>query len=147
VQRGVHPGFSSQAQRAFHPRANYAGACERVGDASRCHMERSATGRGTHTGDPHRGPTGDPHRGEGPTEDPPPEGRATRGTHTEHTQTQTSGSHEIHPICRHVFTGAACGSPEGKGRVHPRFTTTILRAAATTSTIKRRCAPACSVFV
>jgi len=45
-----------------------------------------------HRGDPHRGPTegtrtGDPHRGEGPTEDPPPEGRATQGTHTEHTQT------------------------------------------------------------
>jgi len=31
--------------------------------------------------------TGDPHRGEGPTEDPPPEGRATQGTHTEYTQT------------------------------------------------------------
>jgi len=53
--------------------------------------------QGTHSGDPHRGdphrgttqgtPTGDPHRGEGPTEDPPPEGRATQGTHTEHTQT------------------------------------------------------------
>ena len=48
--------------------------------------------QGTYTGDPHRGPaqgthTGDPHRGEGPTEDPPPEGRATQGTHTEHTQT------------------------------------------------------------
>jgi len=53
--------------------------------------------QGTHTGDPHRGDsyrgptqgtqTGDPHRGEGPTEDPPPEGRATQGTHTEHTQT------------------------------------------------------------
>jgi len=48
---------------------------------------------GTHTGDPHRGPaqgthTGDPHRGEGPTEDPPPEARATQGTHTEHTQTK-----------------------------------------------------------
>jgi len=44
------------------------------------------------TRDPHRGPTqgihtGDPHRGEGPTEDPPPEGRATQGTHTGHTQT------------------------------------------------------------
>jgi len=69
-------------------------------------MERSATRdphrgpsqgthtEGTHTGDPHRGPaqgqgthTGDPHRGEGPTEDPPPEGRATQGTHTGHTQT------------------------------------------------------------
>jgi len=42
---------------------------------------------GTHIGDPHRGPaqgtrTGDPHRGEGPTENPPPEGRATQGTHT-----------------------------------------------------------------
>jgi len=47
--------------------------------------------RGTHTGDPYRGPTqrgptqgthtGDPHRGEGPTEDPPPEGRATQRTH------------------------------------------------------------------
>jgi len=48
--------------------------------------------QGTHTGDPHRGPTqgthkGNPHKGEGPTEDPPPEGRATQGTHTEHTQT------------------------------------------------------------
>jgi len=32
-------------------------------------------------------PTGDPHRGEDPAEDPPPEGRATQGTHTEHTQT------------------------------------------------------------
>jgi len=69
------------------------------------YMERSATGdphrgptqgthtEGTHTGDPHRGPaqspdTGDPHRGEGPTEDPPPEGRATQGTHTKHTQTR-----------------------------------------------------------
>jgi len=58
--------------------------------------------QGTHTGDPltgdplrgdpHRGPTqgthtGDPHRGEGPTEDPPPEGRATQGTQTGHIQT------------------------------------------------------------
>jgi len=61
--------------------------------------------QGTHTGDPHRGDphrsdtgvphrgpfqgthAGDPHRGEGPTEDPPPEGRVTQGTHTEHTQT------------------------------------------------------------
>jgi len=60
-------------------------------------MERSATRdphrgstqgthtEGTHTEDPHRGPaqgthTGDPHRGEGPTEDPPPEGRVTQGT-------------------------------------------------------------------
>jgi len=32
-------------------------------------------------------PTGDPHRGEDPTEDPPPEGRATQGNHTEHKQT------------------------------------------------------------
>jgi len=65
--------------------------------ASRCHMTQR-DGRGTHTGDPHRGPTqrgttqgtqtGDPHRGEGPTEDPPPEGRATQGTHTGHTQTR-----------------------------------------------------------
>ena len=30
-------------------------------------------------------PTGDPHRGEDPAEDPPPEGRATQETHTEHT--------------------------------------------------------------
>ena len=37
-------------------------------------------------------PTGeDPHRGEDPAEDPPPEGRATQGTHTEHTQTTTEG--------------------------------------------------------
>ena len=34
-------------------------------------------------------PTGDPHRGEDPAEDPPPEGRATQGTHTEHTDTPT----------------------------------------------------------
>jgi len=56
------------------------------------------TQQGTLTGDPHRGPTqrgptqgtqtGDPHRGEGPTEDPPPERRATQGTHTGHTQTR-----------------------------------------------------------
>jgi len=39
---------------------------------------------------PTQGNTGDPHRGEGPTEDPPPEGRATQGTHTEHTQTTIS---------------------------------------------------------
>ena len=45
-------------------------------------MERGATGHGTHTGDP--------HRGEGPAEDPPPEGRATQGTHTEYTQTVMS---------------------------------------------------------
>jgi len=32
-------------------------------------------------------PTGDPHRGEDPTEDPPPEGMATQGNHSEHTQT------------------------------------------------------------
>jgi len=32
-------------------------------------------------------PTGDPHRAEDPAEDPPPEGWATQGTHTEHTQT------------------------------------------------------------
>jgi len=32
-------------------------------------------------------PTGDPHRGEVPAKDPPPKGRATQGTHTEHTQT------------------------------------------------------------
>jgi len=33
-------------------------------------------------------PTGDPHRGRA--EDPPPEGRATQGTHTEHTQTEST---------------------------------------------------------
>jgi len=73
-------------------------------------MERGATGRGTHTGDPHRGPTqrgptqrgptegthtGDPHRGECPTEDPPPEGRATQGTHTGHTQTNTYSTRRV----------------------------------------------------
>ena len=46
--------------------------------ASRCHMERGHDRTPT---------TGDPRRGEDPTEDPPPEGRATQGTHTEHTQT------------------------------------------------------------
>jgi len=61
--------------------------------------------QGTHTGDPHRGPTqrgptqgthtGDPHRGEGPTEDPPPEGRATQGTHTGHTDTCDLGIHDL----------------------------------------------------
>ena len=35
-------------------------------------------------------PTGDSHRGEDPAEDPPPEERATQGTHTEHTQTETT---------------------------------------------------------
>jgi len=53
--------------------------------------------QGLHTGDPHRGDpqrgptqgtqTGDPHRDEGPTEDPPPKGRAKQGdphrTHTD----------------------------------------------------------------
>ena len=34
-------------------------------------------------------PAGDLHRGKDPAEDPPPEGRATQGTHTEHTQTLT----------------------------------------------------------
>jgi len=59
-------------------------------------------GRTPPTGDLHRGgeqmpretgtrqgrtpPTGDPHRGEEPAEDPPPKGRATQGTHTEHTR-------------------------------------------------------------
>ena len=38
------------------------------------------------TRDPHRGPTQGTHTGEGPTEDPPSEGRATQGTHTGHTQ-------------------------------------------------------------
>jgi len=62
-----------------------------TGDPHRGPTQRGPT-QGTHTGDPHRGPaqgthTGDPHRAEGPTEDPPPEGRATQGTHTEHTQT------------------------------------------------------------
>jgi len=57
--------------------------------------------QGTHTGDPdrgdpHRGPTQrtqtrDPHIGEGPTEDPPPERRATQGIHTGHTQTFSPG--------------------------------------------------------
>jgi len=64
------------------------------GDPHRGDPHRGPT-QGTHTGDPHRGPTqgtqtGDPHRGEGPTEDPPPEGRATQGTHTGHTQTTST---------------------------------------------------------
>jgi len=64
-------------------------------------MPHGRARRGTNTGDPHRAPaqgthTGDPHRGEGPTEDPPPEGRATQGTHTEkHTH--------IHLIYVHVY--------------------------------------------
>jgi len=33
-------------------------------------------------------PTRDPHRGEDPAEDPPPEGRATQGTHIERTPTR-----------------------------------------------------------
>jgi len=65
---------------------------------------------GTHTGDPHRGPaqgthTGGPHRGEGPTEDPPPEGRATQGTHIEHTQiynTYSKDNASIAPRLRYV---------------------------------------------
>jgi len=47
---------------------------------NRCHGKREHD----------RGPTGDPHSGEDPAEDPPPEGRATQGTHTEHTQTHRS---------------------------------------------------------
>jgi len=45
-----------------------------------------ATGNRNTTGE-RTPPTGDPHRGEGPAADPPPEGRSTQGTHTEHTQT------------------------------------------------------------
>jgi len=50
---------------------------------------------GTHTGDPHRGPaqgthTGDQHRGEGPTEDPPPERRATQAGDPHRTHTDKS---------------------------------------------------------
>ena len=50
-----------------------------------------ATGNGNTAGEDRRvPPTGDPHRGEGPAEGPPPEGRATQGTHTEHKR-QASG--------------------------------------------------------
>jgi len=35
-------------------------------------------------------PAGDPHRGEDPAVDPPPEGRATQGTHTEHKPTESA---------------------------------------------------------
>jgi len=65
--------------------------------------------QGTHTEDPHRGGpqrgpaqgthTGDQHRGEGPTEDPPPEGRATQGTHTEHTQTRPHSEKSLDTVC------------------------------------------------
>jgi len=72
-------------------------------------MECSAT-RDPHRGDSHRGPTqgtrtGDPHRGPtqrgGGTEDPPPEGRATQGTNTEHTQTIKL---TLKVLCRYQLT-------------------------------------------
>jgi len=47
--------------------------------------------------------TGDPHRGEGPTEDPPPEGRVTQGTNTEHTQTPSATER-----CRSEAGGMCC---------------------------------------
>jgi len=83
--------------------------------ANRCHMDAARRGAHTggphrgdpHRGDPHRGPTqgthtGDPHRGEGPTEDPPLEGRATQGTHTGHTQPGTTGPF----LCSNEGSGA-----------------------------------------
>jgi len=129
-----------------------AGACERAGDITRvdatCHMD--AARRGTHTGDPHRGPTqrgptpgthrgpaqgthtGDPHRGEGPTEDPRPEGRATQGTHIEPTQTIWLINHllraHLHPTSdtrRSLFTKTA---------VDTTTTTTIFTAPTITNT-------------
>jgi len=69
--------------------------------------------KGTHTGDPHRGDphrgptqgtqTGDPHRGEGPTDDPPPEGRVTQGTHTGHTQTVRASGPAQQNVHTHTY--------------------------------------------
>jgi len=63
----------------------YAGAWERAGDSTRVDATWDAARRDE--GPTQGAHTGDPHRGEGPTEDPPPEGRATQGAHTEDTQT------------------------------------------------------------
>jgi len=65
--------------------------------------EREARRETYATGSGNTPPTGDPHRGEDPAEEPPPEGRATQGTHTEHTLTDAfegSGEPEVplHPM-------------------------------------------------
>jgi len=75
----IYPPTASIARRGTHTGYPHRGPTQRVPT------------QGTHTGVPHRGPTQGTHT-EGPTEDPPPEGRATQGTHTEHTQTYTVGS-------------------------------------------------------
>ena len=72
VDCGLRHGSSSNTERA---RARARGKT-----GNRCHGKREHDWGGPQ-------PTGDPNRGEDPTEDPPPEGRATQGTHTEHTQT------------------------------------------------------------
>ena len=76
---------------------NYAGACERARDITQVDATWNAARRDE--GPTHGIHTGDPHRGEGPTEDPPPEGRATQGTHTEHTQTDLT----IYYICVCIY--------------------------------------------
>ena len=57
--------------------------CESVSASERQDKEQVPRETGTRQG--RTPPTGDPHRGEDPAEDTPPEGRATQGTHTEHT--------------------------------------------------------------
>ena len=59
--------------------------CESVSASERQDEERMPRETGTRQG--RTPPTGDPHRGGDAAEDTPPEGRATQGTHTEHTQT------------------------------------------------------------
>ena len=105
------------------------GACERAGDITRVDATWNAARRGTHTGDPHRGPTqrgptqgthtgdphrgptqgthtGDPHRGEGPTEDPPPEGGPHRGpTQNTHRKIQHAHTQDAHTQQRGLGLG------------------------------------------
>ena len=67
--------------------------CESVSASERQDEEQMPRETGTRQG--RTPPTGDPHRREDPAENPPPEGRATQGTHTEHTQTASIAHHSF----------------------------------------------------
>jgi len=73
--------------------------------------------------------TGDPHRGEGPTEDPPPEGRATQGTHTGHTQTRPHSEKSLDTVCE----GTWCRD-NAPGQVFDEARHILLLATYTTTT-------------
>jgi len=70
--------------------------CESVSASERQDGEHMPRKTGTRQG--RTPPTGDPHKGEDPAEDPPPEGRATQGTHTDHRQTSFIAYNSHHKI-------------------------------------------------